>query len=93
MKNRRFAYAVAIASLAMGACASAGSRIRPGLANAPALGGATAEDIRVHDATSNGIDSCERLGVGGSPLRDRWPACPGTEPTEPAPMKIVYRGP
>lgn len=36
-----------------------GSAIRPGLANAPALGG-TGPETRVHDAIANDHDACER---------------------------------
>jgi|SRR5580658_1477329 hypothetical protein len=47
---------------------------RPGLANAPQLGGSPLVDVRVHDAIANGRDSCEqRLGSG--PLRNEVPAC------------------
>jgi len=51
------------------------SRAQAGLSNAPALGGPTAIDSRVHDAIANGPDSCgRRLDPG--PLRYRIPPCP-----------------
>jgi hypothetical protein len=48
--------------------------VRPGLANAAALGG-TPVDARVHDVIANGGDSCERR-LGPGPLRNEVPACP-----------------
>jgi len=73
----------------LGACGSVDTQVHPGLANAPGLGGSRA-DVRVHDDVANGNDSCERHGVGGSPLRGHLPPCPGGE-TTPQPVKIVYR--
>jgi hypothetical protein len=42
--------------------AGCSSSVRVGLANAPVLGGMTA-DARVHDVIANGPDSCERTGA------------------------------
>ncbi len=51
------------------------SRVQAGLANAPALGGATQED-RVHDVIANGRDSCERNAFPqGEVLRGHIPPC------------------
>ena len=50
--------------------------IQPGLANAPALGGTTVADTRVHDVIANGQDSCgRRLSPDPGPLRYRMPPC------------------
>jgi hypothetical protein len=64
-------------------CASA---VQPGLANAPALGGARVVDPRVHDAIANGPDSCGgRLDPAASSLRNRFPPCaPLSSPTKSA---------
>jgi hypothetical protein len=52
-----------------------GAVVQPGLANAPALGGATSE-TRVHDATANGHDACERaMFPQGEVLRGQVPPC------------------
>lgn len=52
-----------------------GAVVQPGLANAPALGGASPE-MRVHDAIANGHDACARamFPVGGV-LRGQVPPC------------------
>src|SRR5579859_7078065 len=63
--------AALIATLAPG-CAHT---VQAGLSNAPALGGPTAVDPRIHDTIANGPDSCgRRLDPG--PLRNRVPPCP-----------------
>jgi hypothetical protein len=52
-----------------------GTVVQPGLANAPALGGATPE-TRVHDAVANGHDACERaMFPQGEVLRGQVPPC------------------
>jgi len=56
--------------------------IQAGLANAPALGGAQSVDPRVHDAISNGPDSCGRHLERG-PLRYQIPPCPSLQPSAP----------
>lgn len=57
------------------------STVQVGLANAPVLGGATVE-TRVHDAISNGRDSCERSSFPqGEVLRGHVPPCVPKEPT------------
>jgi hypothetical protein len=55
-------------------CAALGCSVRPGLANAPALGAVPPGNGRQHDVVTNGHDSCERRGAG-SPLRGHWPPC------------------
>jgi hypothetical protein len=48
---------------------------RPGLANAPRLGGSAVADERVHDVVSNGDDACGIYAEHGV-LRGRIPPCP-----------------
>jgi hypothetical protein len=63
-----------VAALCLTACSSV---VQPGLANAPALGGATPE-TRVHDVIANGHDSCERsMFPQGGVLRGQVPPCHG----------------
>ena len=51
----------------------------PGLANAPTLGGTTAE-TRVHDVVANGKDACERSAFPeGAVLRGQIPPCTSKE--------------
>jgi hypothetical protein len=52
-----------------------GPTVQVGLSNAPALGGPTASDARVHDAIANGPDSCGRH-LDPGPLHSRIPPCP-----------------
>ncbi len=67
--------AVVMAMLMLFVPCGCAHRVQTGLSNAPALGGATAEDTRVHDVIANGRDSCgRRLDPG--PLRHRIPPCP-----------------
>jgi hypothetical protein len=55
--------------------AGCGTRVTPGLANAPALGHVNGES-RVHDVTSNGRDACERSSFPqGQVLRGQLPPC------------------
>jgi hypothetical protein len=60
-----------------------GAVVQPGLANAPALGGAQIVDPRVHDAIANGLDSCGRH-LDPGPLRYEIPPCPRLLPSAPA---------
>lgn len=53
-------------------CASA---VRPGLANAPRLGGSAVADERVHDVVSNGDEACGLHPERGVPP-GRIPPCP-----------------
>jgi len=70
-----------LALLSMGSLlAGCGSAIRPGLANAPQLGGSPVADARIHDVVSNGDESCGAYGEHGV-LRGRIPPCP--TPTHP----------
>jgi hypothetical protein len=64
-----------VMSSASFACAAT---VRPGLANASALGAIPIADASVHDAVANGRDSCER-GLGPGPLRHQFPPCPDAE--------------
>jgi hypothetical protein len=67
-----------VAALCLSAC---GGVVQPGLANAPVLGGATAE-TRVHDVIANGHDSCERsMFPQGGVLRGQVPPCRSEGPT------------
>jgi hypothetical protein len=67
-----------VAALCVTACSSV---VQPGLANAPGLGGATAE-TRVHDAIANGHDSCERsMFPQGGVLRGQVPPCQSEGPS------------
>jgi hypothetical protein len=67
-----------LAVVCLTACSSV---VQPGLANAPALGGATPE-TRVHDAVANGRDSCERpMFPQGGVLRGQVPPCQSEGPT------------
>ena len=90
--NRRVACFAAFLSLPAFGCEHA---VQPGLSNAPALGGPSAVDPRVHDAIANGPDSCERH-LDSSPLRNRFPPC-GTDAspatTEPAATGGAVRAP
>ncbi|HTB76324.1 MAG TPA: hypothetical protein VK762_23915 [Polyangiaceae bacterium] len=51
-----------------------GSSIRPGLSNAPRLGGTATTDNRITDVVSNGDDSCGLYSEHGT-LRNRVPPC------------------
>jgi len=62
--------------------------VRPGLANAAALGG-TPVDARVHDVIANGSDSCERR-LGSGPLRNEVPPCPTARPPASDPAMGKY---
>jgi hypothetical protein len=63
----------------LGGC---GTAVRPGLANAPRLGGATAADDRVTDTVANGADACGLYAEHGV-LRNQIPACASWAPTFP----------
>jgi hypothetical protein len=64
-----------------------GSAVRPGLANAPQLGGNSPE-TRVHDAIANDRDACERSTFPpGEVLRGAISPC-HEEATAPAPVSI-----
>ena len=67
-----------IAPLAFGC----GSSVRPGLANAPRLGGAPIADVRITDVVSNGDDACGRYAEEGV-LRNRIPPCRSRAATHP----------
>ena len=68
-----------VAAFALGCGATS---VVPGLANAPALGGAQIADPRGHDVIANGLDSCgTHLDPG--PLRYRVPPCPSVVPVTP----------
>jgi hypothetical protein len=54
-----------------------GASIRPGLSNAPRLGGTATVDNRVSDVVSDGDDSCGASSERGS-LRNGVPPCPGS---------------
>jgi hypothetical protein len=51
--------------------------VTPGLANAPRLGGSSADE-RSDDVVANGTDACGRDAEHGV-LRGQWPACPTVE--------------
>lgn len=51
-----------------------GSSIRPGLSNAPRLGGTATTDNRINDVVSNGDDGCGVYSEHGT-LRNRVPPC------------------
>ncbi len=53
--------------------------VRPGLANAPRLGGTGVADERVRDVVANGDDACGVHAEHGS-LRYRVPPCPAVHP-------------
>jgi hypothetical protein len=63
------------AACAVPLLAACATRVEPGLANAPRLGGIQTADERVSDVISNGGDSCGRYAEHG-PLRARLPPCP-----------------
>ena len=66
--------------------------VYPGLANAPGLGGSRVVDARVHDAISNGQDSCgRRPEPDPGPLRYRQPPCRG-EVVPPTTSALVPSG-
>jgi len=54
-----------------------GSSVRPGLSNAPRLGGTALADEQIHDVVSNGDDGCGLHPEHGGVLRGRIPPCPG----------------
>jgi hypothetical protein len=60
---------------------SVACKVQSGLANAPALGGSTIVDPRVHDVIANGPDSCGRLDLGSQ--RNRIPPCPASDEPHP----------
>lgn len=76
--------------LAMAGC---GSRVQPGLANAPSLGKVPSADERVTDAIANGHDSCGRLRPGPGPLRDQVPPCPSVEAVPAVKMSLRATSP
>ncbi len=83
-------YAFVLTSALLMGCASS---LQVGLANAPGLGGATAE-TRVHDVIANGRDSCERSAFPqGDVLRGHIPPCAGTEPVAVAPILPLTQQP
>jgi hypothetical protein len=51
-----------------------GSSVRPGLSNAPRLGGTPTVDNRISDVVSNGDDACAAYAENGV-LRYRVPPC------------------
>lgn len=51
-----------------------GTAVRPGLANAPRLGGTATADDRITDVVSNGGDACGLYAEHGV-LRNQVPAC------------------
>lgn len=65
--------------------------VHAGLANAPALGATPPGIGGVHDAISNGRDSCERRGLLGSPLRGHQPPCPGESSNPPPTTFTILR--
>jgi hypothetical protein len=75
-------FAAAASVLGTLALACGAPVIQPGLANAPALGGAQIVDPRVHDAIANGLDSCGRH-LDPGPLRYKVPPCPSLAPSAP----------
>jgi hypothetical protein len=62
---------------------SASSRIEPGLANGPALGGDS--PVVAHDVVANAHDSCPSRARTNDPLPQRMPACPSFQESAPAP--------
>jgi hypothetical protein len=56
-----------------------GSAVRPGLSNAPRLGGSSVADEGIHDVVSNGDDACGLYSEHGV-LRNRIPPCPHVHP-------------
>ena len=73
----RWCLASVFGGLALSACASA--RVQSGLANAPALPGASHE-TRVTDVIANGRDACERSAFPqGEVLRGHVPPCESKE--------------
>jgi hypothetical protein len=72
----------------LGCAAPSAGALRPGLANAPRLGGTGVADERLSDVVSNGDDACGLRAEHG-PLRNRIPAC--TVVTVPAPGPSAFR--
>ena len=81
----RFLFASSLGALACG-CA-----VRPGLANAPQLGGAALADPRANDAIADGVDSCGRK-PDPDPLRYRIPTCPRVSAPPAPPMRLARTG-
>ncbi len=73
--------------------AGCGSRVQPGLANAPALGKVPSADERITDAVANGRDSCSRLEPGPGPLRYQVPPCPSVESAVAVKMTVPATSP
>lgn len=84
MRTVTTAALLVLAALASSGCAAqtvqtVQSRVQPGLANGPRLGGDTAgraTEAEPHDAIANALDSCPRGAGEGDPLRYRLFACP-----------------
>jgi hypothetical protein len=75
--------------LLAGAVAGCAGRVHPGLANAPDLGGASAES-RVHDVVANGRDACQRGAFApGEVLRGQVPPCKTQSSVTEAPAAFV----